>query len=146
MERKSVYNKGRQGQHSRNISSFVLARQHFKKIRFPIMGLFAVLFVFGMAPIVGNEFQTSTLTNGSNVQSVVVESQEFTTLDKLAVSKCANELDEVANALKILNEKLQLIGKTEGELFDGSSLSEKIDLVDKSVKDLYGFVQSCAKR
>lgn len=60
MERKGVYRKGRQG-HVRNINSYQLFRQKFKKWRMPLTGLLALILVFGTAPIVGDEFQASLL-------------------------------------------------------------------------------------
>ena len=40
----------------------MLARQHYKKWRVPLAAFFALTFVFGVAPVVGDEFQTSLIT------------------------------------------------------------------------------------
>lgn len=63
MERRGIYRKGSQG-HARNISSYRLARQSFRKWRYPLTAFLALVFVFGTAPVVGDEFQASLLTNG----------------------------------------------------------------------------------
>ncbi len=62
MERAGIYRKGRQG-HARNVSSYRISMQRFKKWRLPLTALAALVLVFGMAPTVGQEFQASLLTN-----------------------------------------------------------------------------------
>lgn len=69
MERRGVYRKGSQG-HARNVSSYRLSRQNFKKWRVPLTGLLALFFVFGAAPIVGDEFQVSVLTDPETTQAI----------------------------------------------------------------------------
>lgn len=61
MERKGVYNKGKQG-HARNVNSYFLAMQRFKKWRLPLTVLLALMFIFGISPVVGEEFQASLVT------------------------------------------------------------------------------------
>ncbi len=61
MERRGVYRKGSAG-HVRNVGAYRLARQNFKKWRVPLTALLALIFVFGTAPVVGEELQTSLLT------------------------------------------------------------------------------------
>lgn len=61
MERRGVYRKGSAG-HVRNVGSYRLSRQNFKKWRVPLTALLALMFVFGTAPVVGEEFQASLLT------------------------------------------------------------------------------------
>lgn len=69
MDRAGIYRKGRQG-HARNVNSYKLARQNFKKWRFPFTALLALLFVFGTAPLVGEDFEASLLTNEMTVEAV----------------------------------------------------------------------------
>lgn len=63
MERKSIYSKGRAG-HVRNVSSYRLYMQHVKKWRIPFTAVLVIILVFGVAPVVGEEFQSSLLTAG----------------------------------------------------------------------------------
>lgn len=69
MDRSGIYRKGRQG-HARNVNSYRLARQNFKKWRLPFTALLALLFVFGTAPLVGEDFEASLLTNEATVEAV----------------------------------------------------------------------------
>jgi hypothetical protein len=69
MDRAGIYRKGRQG-HARNVNSYKLAREKFKKWRLPFTAVLALLFVFGTAPIVGENFQASLLTNPETVNLV----------------------------------------------------------------------------
>ena len=75
MERRGVYRKGSQG-HARNVSSYRLSRQNFKKWRVPLTGLLALLFVFGAAPVVGDEFQVSVLTDPETTQAISEKPEE----------------------------------------------------------------------
>lgn len=68
MERRGIYRKGSQG-HARNISSFKYYRQHLKKWRLPLTLLFALILVFGVVPGVGDQFQTSVLTEGGSAMA-----------------------------------------------------------------------------
>lgn len=61
MERRNAYQKGRAG-HARNINSYEMYREKYKKWRLPAAGLIGLLLVFGAAPVVGEEFQASLLT------------------------------------------------------------------------------------
>lgn len=61
MDRKNIYNKGRAG-HARNVNMYRLYRQKFKRWRFPLTAILALMLVFGVAPVVGEEFQASLLT------------------------------------------------------------------------------------
>ncbi len=78
MERRGVYRKGSAG-HVRNVGAYRLARQNFKKWRVPVMALLGLMFVFGTAPMVGEEFQTSLLT--------VEQTQRFAEADPEALRK-----------------------------------------------------------
>lgn len=69
MDRSGIYRKGRQG-HARNINSYKLAREKFKKWRFPFTAFLALVIVFGTAPMVGEDFQASLLTNPETVNMV----------------------------------------------------------------------------
>lgn len=62
MERRGVYRKGSAG-HVRNVGAYRMARQNFKKWRAPVAAFLGLLLVFGMAPVVGENFQTSLLTS-----------------------------------------------------------------------------------
>lgn len=61
MERRGVYRKGSAG-HPRNVNSYQIARQKFKKWRFPLTALLAFALIFGTVPGTGEMFQTSLLT------------------------------------------------------------------------------------
>lgn len=61
MDRKGIYRKGRAG-HSRNINTYRLYRQNYKKWRLPFTAVLAFMLIFGLAPVVGEQFQTSLLT------------------------------------------------------------------------------------
>lgn len=61
MEHKGVYNKGHAG-HPRNASSYRISLQKFKKWRWPATIAAVVFLIFGVAPVVGEEFQASLLT------------------------------------------------------------------------------------
>lgn len=69
MERKGVYVKGRAG-HVRNVGMYRLYMQKGKKWRGPLTAFVAVLLVFGLAPVVGDEFQASLLTNSGTEQEI----------------------------------------------------------------------------
>lgn len=69
MEKGGIYRKGRQG-HARNVNTYKLTREKFKKWRLPFTAALALLFVFGTAPIVGENFQASLLTNPETVNMV----------------------------------------------------------------------------
>lgn len=75
MDRVGIYRKGRQG-HARNINSYKLAREKFKKWRLPFTALLALVIVFGTAPLVGEDFQTSLLTNRETVNLVEKNPEE----------------------------------------------------------------------
>ena len=76
MERKGVYRKGSAG-HVRNVGSYRLARQNFKKWRVPLTALLALMFVFGTAPVVGEEFQASLLTAEQTERFSQADSEEL---------------------------------------------------------------------
>lgn len=61
MERRGVYRKGSAG-HVRNVNTYQLARQKFKKWRLPFTALLAFVLIFGTVPGTGEKFQTSLLT------------------------------------------------------------------------------------
>lgn len=65
MERRGVYRKG-SAHHPRNINPYLLYRQHIKKWRLPVTVIVAILFVFGLAPRVGDNFQASVLSSEKN--------------------------------------------------------------------------------
>ncbi|MEK7523647.1 MAG: hypothetical protein AAB588_01320 [Patescibacteria group bacterium] len=75
MERRGSYQKGHAG-HPRNVGAYRLARQNFKKWRVPLTAVMALMFVFGAAPVVGDEFQTSLITAGETAQTVRAHPQE----------------------------------------------------------------------
>lgn len=75
MERRGSYQKGHAG-HPRNVGAYRLARQNFKKWRVPVTGVLALMLVFGVAPVVGDEFQTSLITAGDTAQTVRAHPQE----------------------------------------------------------------------
>lgn len=78
MERRGVYRKGSAG-HVRNVGSYRLARQNFKKWRVPVTALLALVLVFGTAPMVGEDLQTSLLT--------VEQTQRFSQAEPEALRK-----------------------------------------------------------
>lgn len=69
MEKGGIYRKGRQG-HARNVNTYKLSREKFKKWRLPFTAVLAILLVFGTAPIVGENFQASLLTHPETVDMV----------------------------------------------------------------------------
>lgn len=78
MERRGVYRKGSAG-HVRNVGAYRLARQNFKKWRVPVTALLALVLVFGTAPMVGEDSQTSLLT--------VEQTQRFSQAEPEALRK-----------------------------------------------------------
>src|SRR3989338_4509501 len=69
MERRGPYNKGRAG-HARNAGSYRILKEHYKKWRFPINGLLALVLLFGVAPMVGQDFQSSILTTPETTEMI----------------------------------------------------------------------------
>lgn len=65
MDKRGIYNKGKQ-HHARNVNTYLLTRQRWKKWRLPLTALFIAMMLFGTAPTVGDEFQTSLLTSAPN--------------------------------------------------------------------------------
>ena len=61
MERRGIYRKGSAG-HARNINTYQLYRQKYKKWRLPFAVLLAFTLIFGTVPGTGEIFQTSLLT------------------------------------------------------------------------------------
>lgn len=74
MERRGVYRKGSAG-HVRNVGAYRMARQNFKKWRAPITAFLGLVFVFGTAPVVGENFQASLLTS-PEVSAVLLKHPE----------------------------------------------------------------------
>lgn len=67
MERRGIYRKGSAG-HVRNINIYRLYMQRIKRWRTPLTAVLAIMLVFGMAPIVGDQFQASVLTTPEQTQ------------------------------------------------------------------------------
>lgn len=67
MDKRGIYRKGSAG-HARNINAYRLSMQRFKRWRYPLTVLLALVFVFGAAPIVGEQMQTSLLTAQERIQ------------------------------------------------------------------------------
>lgn len=64
MERRGVYRKGSAG-HVRNINSYSFYKKYenqIRRFRLPLTALMALAIVFGTAPMVGEQLQTSLLT------------------------------------------------------------------------------------
>lgn len=143
MERKSSYNKGRQG-HPRNVHSVSYSRHHFlKKFRLPLTAVFALMFVFGVAPIVGEHIESSVLTAPGFVQEV---EGDASTLPASAVSACKDELSTVTGALVAVQEELQEFAQKHAVDFSGSNLQTRANSVTEAAAALVSFVHVCASR
>lgn len=79
MERKGAYNKGHEGHPRSGCSPYKIGRQKYKKWKAPFVSFMALLLVFGLAPLVGEQFQTSVLTSG--------ETREFIKKDPIKAQK-----------------------------------------------------------
>lgn len=75
MERRGVYRKGSAG-HPRNVNSYQITRQKFKKWRFPLTALLAFALIFGTVPGTGEVFQTSLLTASEREALVTVAPEQ----------------------------------------------------------------------
>ena len=128
MERRGIYRKGSAG-HSRNVSSYKVYRQKFKKWRFPFVLLLALVIVFGTAPIVGEEFQASLITapetaalvnaNPDQARKVILDAlHDFVRdCDRFKMEQCVSEgkilVSNVINSKSDLNQFLPVIEKFE---------------------------------
>lgn len=102
MERSGVYRKGRAG-HPRNASPYRISKQKFAKWRVPLSVMFSLMLVFGIAPVVGEQFQASLLnvdeiTDVATVdpeqarKTVLAELQDFTKdCEKFGLEDCEKD-------------------------------------------------------
>lgn len=97
MEKRGIYRKGSAG-HVKNMNSYNFYRQNMKKWRVPLTGLVALLLVFGIAPLVGEEFQASLLT--SNEQEIVASAKPET-VQKIMLS-ALNDFIKDCEAFRIV--------------------------------------------
>lgn len=140
MEKKGVYNKGRTG-HMRNGHNLEMNRHHFfKKFRLPITAVIAFMFVFGMAPIVGEELQGSVLTATQEASS------DAALLSINAKVLCNKELPQVVSSLVLAEENLQKFQVAHGSDFNGTHLVKRAASISESVAALVAFMQACATR
>jgi len=121
MDRRGIYRKGSAG-HVRNINSYLLAREKFKKWRLPFTVVISLVFVFGAAPIVGDNFSTSVFKSGSVKlelpDGVSIEQLRKTLLDQLnsftaqckqfGVAQCREEGEQLGKAIVSNDADVQL--------------------------------------
>ncbi|MEK9132586.1 MAG: hypothetical protein AAB606_02680 [Patescibacteria group bacterium] len=112
MERRGVYRKGSAG-HVRNASPYRLRMEHAKRFKFPIVGMLAIALIFGMAPLVGDEFQASLLTadqmnsisaeNPQHVKKVLLDSLNSFVKDcsKYKIESCVKEGGELIHKVAV---------------------------------------------
>lgn len=120
MDRRGIYRKGSAG-HARNVNSYRVYREKFKKWRIPLTALVSLVFVFGAAPIVGDNFSASVFTSGSVrlelPDGVSTEQLRKTLLDQLnsftkqckelSVTQCEAEGETLAKGVAAPNADLQ---------------------------------------
>lgn len=114
MDRRGVYRKGSAG-HARNVGSYRLYMQNFKKWRRPMTGLLAVILIFGLAPRTGDLSQTSILT--------AEQAQVFADMPAEEVKKALMESVK-AFADECAKFKMEECGREGNELLQGIAGAE----------------------
>lgn len=129
MERRGVYRKG-SAHHPRNINPYLLYRQHVKKWRLPMTVIVVLLLVFGVAPRVGDNFQTSVLSSEKNVASNAFQSSAD------AFQSSADLRKTLMNGVKTMVSECDRFAMTQCKE-DGSALLEKLSQADRSPEQLH---------
>lgn len=142
MERKGVYNKGRQGhaRNARNAHGSLFPHQAFKKFRLPFVAVLAFMFVFGVAPMMGDKLETSVVTYDAAITT------SASALSDAAVVLCKGELTRVTDQLKTAEETLQVFEQNHAADFAGASLEARAYRLSEAVAALTAFVESCKVR
>lgn len=134
MEKRGIYNKGRQG-HARNVNTYYLSRQKFKKWRLPLTALLALMFVFGVAPIVGDEFKAAVLTVDPALQLATTDPVQSRKMlmstvqsfiadcGRLVIPSCTDEGKILLN--DIVDSRSDVLGLVQRvEIFEGAFFEE----------------------